>query len=70
MLIHMGQKPDRFDFHVANAEITFQEMQKDILVSFIFKWYLGGAWGRRERQTASQCTEVSIELWVKCVTCV
>ena len=27
MLIHVGQKPDRFNFHGANAEITFQEIQ-------------------------------------------
>ena len=37
VLTHVGQKPDRFDFHGANAEITFQVIQVDILVSFIFK---------------------------------
>ena len=40
MLIHVGQKPDRFDFHGTNQEITFQDKQTDILVSFIFKIYL------------------------------
>ena len=40
MLIHVGQKPDQFDFHGANAEIKFQKIQTDILVSFIFKRYL------------------------------
>ena len=37
MLIHVDHKSDRFDFHGANTEITFQEIQTDILVSFIFK---------------------------------
>ena len=26
MLTHIGQKPDRFDFHKSNAEIIFQEI--------------------------------------------
>ena len=37
MLTHVGQKPDQFVFYGANAEITFQEIQTDIFVSFIFK---------------------------------
>ena len=37
MLTHVGQKPDQFDSNGANAEISFKEIQTDILVSFIFK---------------------------------
>ena len=37
MFIHVGQKPDRFNFHGANVEITFQEIQTDIFESLIFK---------------------------------
>ena len=33
----MGLKPDRFEFHETNAEILFQGIQTDILVSFISK---------------------------------